>query len=639
MAEGLLGGLLGGEEEAAEAETGENRISADAFAAALAEEQAKHDPEVARAAAGFLRDQSTLLKAQTAELEEQRALRLRHLQNQSREGKLRRTSQRLRLGTQVIAGAIFTAFAIAIGVTVWQAAHDHSLVVEAFSVPPDLAQKGLTGPVLSGLLLDDIAAMDAKVQSTRAASSYQNSWGGDIKIEIPETGVSLGELNRYLKEWLGHETRIGGALFHTAAGLRLVVRAGELGGSSASSPEADLDALVAKEAEAVYAATQPYRYSKYLEEHGRAAEALAVARKFATSDAPPSERAWAYAQTSNLVETDGDFASGAVAAREALRLSPRLLIAEINLESAEQLLRHDEAALHSLERSSGLLAGTPKDLSPEARAALGPDNAAPRAEYVGDYLDAVKIWAGSRDKPDIFGLRASAAFSSAADLAKDHDVGGAQAALAGLPHIDLDSDYLRSAAGNTEVVLPVYELAVSRGDWTVALGDVDRFVLASQSLGALGVALRERFLQPHRALALARLGRQAEAEAEIAASPLDCADCVRIRGLVAAQKRDWRQADHWFAQAARQAPSLPFAYTDWGDALAARGDLDGAGRLFRTASEKGPRFADPLKGWGDVLAREGRWNDARAKYDEALKDAPAWAALRQARDSAARHRN
>jgi tetratricopeptide (TPR) repeat protein len=639
VAEGLLGGLLGGEEEAAEAEAGEGRVSAEAFAAALAEEQAKHDPEVARAAAEFLRDQSTLLKAQTAELEEQRALRLRHLQNQSREGKLRRTAQRLRLGMQVIAGAIFTAFAVAIGVTVWQAAHDHSLVVEAFSVPPDLAQKGLTGPVLSGLLLDDLAEIDAKTQSARAAGSYQNSWGGDIKIEIPETGVSLGELNRYLKEWLGHETRIGGALFHTPAGVRLVVRAGEFGSSAASGLEADLDALVAQEAEAVFAATQPYRYSKYLEEQGRTAQALAVARKLATSDAPPSERAWAYAQISNLVANDGDFAGGAVAAREALRLSPRLLIAEINLEGAEQLLGHDEAALHSLERSSKLLAGIPKDLSPEARATLGASNAAPKAEYVGDYLTAAQIWAEFRDRPEFLRLKGVAADDLVVDRAKDHDVFGAQAAFGSVARPDVDAVSPAEVAAADDVMLPLYELAVSRGDWAAALSALDRDMAMTQGRGLLGEDVRQRFLRPRRALALARLGRQPEAEAEIADTPLDCANCVRIRGLVAAQKRDWREADRWFAQAVRQAPSLPFAYTDWGGAVAARGDLNGAERLYRTASEKGPRFADPLKGWGDVLARQGRWNEALAKYDEALKGAPAWAALRQARDAAAQHRS
>ena len=55
-----------------------------------------------------------------------------------------------------------------------------------------------------------------------------------------------------------------------------------------------------------------------------------------------------------------------------------------------------------------------------------------------------------------------------------------------------------------------------------------------------------------------------------------------------------------------------------------------------TASAKAPHYADPLKAWGDVLAKQGRWKDALAKYDEALKYAPAWAALHQARDGAAR---
>ena len=82
MAEGLLGGLLGGDDEASEVEAPiEARAGADAFAAALAVDQIKHDPAVAKAV-------ERLLDAQTAELEEQRALRLRHLENQSREGRL-----------------------------------------------------------------------------------------------------------------------------------------------------------------------------------------------------------------------------------------------------------------------------------------------------------------------------------------------------------------------------------------------------------------------------------------------------------------------------------------------------------------------------------------------------------------------
>ena len=38
---------------------------------------------------------------------------------------------------------------------------------------------------------------------------------------------------------------------------------------------------------------------------------------------------------------------------------------------------------------------------------------------------------------------------------------------------------------------------------------------------------------------------------------------------------------------------------------------------------------------GDLLMKQGRGKEALAKYDEALKYAPNWAALRQARDEAA----
>ncbi len=68
----------------------------------------------------------------------------------------------------------------------------------------------------------------------------------------------------------------------------------------------------------------------------------------------------------------------------------------------------------------------------------------------------------------------------------------------------------------------------------------------------------------------------------------------------------------------------------------ARGDLAGALAEIEKAHQTGPHWADPLKVWGDVLARQGQWRSALAKYDEALKDAPAWVELHQARDAAAR---
>jgi tetratricopeptide (TPR) repeat protein len=128
----------------------------------------------------------------------------------------------------------------------------------------------------------------------------------------------------------------------------------------------------------------------------------------------------------------------------------------------------------------------------------------------------------------------------------------------------------------------------------------------------------------------------AGAQALIATTPADCYLCLRARGGIAAQMRDWAAAERWFAEAIRQAPSLPLAYAERGEMRLARDDVAAAIADFTIAHRRSPHFADPLEGWGDALARQGRRRDALAKYDEALKYAPAWPELLQARDATAR---
>jgi hypothetical protein len=53
----------------------------------------------------------------------------------------------------------------------------------------------------------------------------------------------------------------------------------------------------------------------------------------------------------------------------------------------------------------------------------------------------------------------------------------------------------------------------------------------------------------------------------------------------------------------------------------------------QAANERGPNWADPLKAWGDVLARESRTQQALEKYDQALKLAPNWTQLKDAREA------
>jgi len=134
-------------------------------------------------------------------------------------------------------------------------------------------------------------------------------------------------------------------------------------------------------------------------------------------------------------------------------------------------------------------------------------------------------------------------------------------------------------------------------------------------------------LHPLLALARAKTGDIAGAQALIARSPLDCYDCVRMRGLIAEQARQPAQADAWFARAVHDAPSIPFAYNDWGKTLLARGQPDAAIAKFQQARDKGPRFADPLEGWGEALMAKNQSHLALGKFAEAKKFAPNWGRL------------
>ena len=146
-------------------------------------------------------DAREFLKKQGAFIDDQR----HHLHEQFKQLRLaiweKRLGVLLRLTTAMV-GLVVAGF---LGVAVWNAAHADGLVIDAFSVPPELAQHGITGEVVASRMLDRLTDLQSRTISVRAAQSFDNNWGNDIKVEIPETGVSFGEVYRYLKGSLGHD--------------------------------------------------------------------------------------------------------------------------------------------------------------------------------------------------------------------------------------------------------------------------------------------------------------------------------------------------------------------------------------------------------------------------------------------------
>jgi tetratricopeptide (TPR) repeat protein len=250
----------------------------------------------------------------------------------------------------------------------------------------------------------------------------------------------------------------------------------------------------------------------------------------------------------------------------------------------------------------------------------------------GDIQKSVKDWTLAVDKPFWMGTEKLATALVATAYAVNHDPESARAVAGALPP-DVDQSSLALAAINGFYPLPTYWIAVGGDDWSHALADArlsDDWLESHAATNKLLTPLRGVWIQPLEALALAHTGDIAGAEKMAAATPLDCYLCVRVRGQIAALKHDWPSAEQWFAEATRQAPSLPYAFSEWGEMRLAKGDFDAAITRFELAHKKTRQFADALKGWGDALARKGQAKAAVAKYDDALKYSPNWAALKQA---------
>ena len=518
----------------------------------------------------------------------------------------------LRLATLVV-GVAVAGF---LGKAVWDASHDDGLVIDAFSVPPDLAARGLTGEVVATQLLANLSSFQAISTSARDASSFTHNWDNDIKIEIPETGVSIGEFNRFLHEWLGHETHITGAVYRTASGIAVTARIGGDIAPTMTGNEAELDQLLRQTAEAIYRTAQPYRYAQYVF-NGRHFEEGVAAQKTLIANGSPLDRFWAYNGLVTMYASRLDFAQAEKASRAAIALRPGSAHSYFNLGRAERVAQHDEAALTASE--TALRLKHDPDISAASWATMRPLVECTAAGLKGDYQEAVRSCGQATTLPDVGGTHTQARLLQLPAFAGLHDAAGLRDASADLPPIEKPGEPVARAA---------YEAwnAFTLGH-PQALMDQRAALENARVPLPYGFYFNARTIRPAIANALALSGDFAGAHAEIDKTPVDCSVCLRTRGRIDALQKNWAGADYWFARAAEDAPSTPFPFTDWGQALLARGDTGGAIAKFTIAHQKGPHFADPLEMWGEALMAKNQSHLALAKFSEADKYAPDWGRL------------
>jgi tetratricopeptide (TPR) repeat protein len=623
----ILEGVLGGGE--AEADEGDVAAGLDPIAAALLVDRTEVGRPLDPRLASYLVKQEELAELQAEQLRElvaQRELQLAHL-------RVRRWKDRFSLSLQGLAvatGAVILAAFIVLG---WQAHEDHGLVVTSFTAPPGFAARGIAGDTVASDVMDRLSAIASFVRETSWSSTgdVTTDRASDVKIEIPETGISLNEAWRLLREWLGSARKVSGSLRDEGDG-RVVLTARLDGGQTftAAGAASDLGALEQNIAEQVYGATDPNNLAEYLSAQGRKADAFAAAARYGALARTREDRA-------NAIVMVGDVSNDpeleARSARVALTMDPGLRAAHGNVADGERQLEHPQEAL---VHARAMLTLSPADQPPQHRG-VGATQMLSHAhtmiaELTGDFSAAVRARAN-----ELAPASPATLILNAVDLAHLHDIAASSRLID-------QAQFLGSTKSGA--LRARYWADAAREDWLAARGEANALATATQQAldaskdpdrsAGLKVLL-ERRDRPMLAVAQAHAGHLAEASALIATTPLDCYACVVARGQVASEGGDRAAAERWFTEAIRQAPDVPGAYVDRGRLRLAGGNVSGSLADAEAANRLGPRFSDALKLWGDALARQGRRAQALARYDAALAEAPAWLALRKARAMAERY--
>jgi hypothetical protein len=508
---------------------------------------------------GFLRKQGVLSDKQSALADEQIALTRLQADDLRREDRLRHWSLRIRhvsdlmkVAFEFSVAAILLVLAGLVAAAVWSAAHDRSVVIEAFSVPPDLAAKGLTGEVVASKMLARLSAMQAQTGSSRAASSYASNWDGNIKLQIPDTGISIAEADRFLHAWLGHQTAIVGEVYGTSTGIAVTARAGGSSTPIVTGHEDDVDQLVDRVAASVYRTTQPYRYAIYLitadlgpdglpapEQDREAREIL----EELTHTGTPEDRAWAYDGLAADYRNHGDLYGALPFIRKSVELRPEL-DNQTDQAGIEFLLQHDESHLKILSAAVSLAGrGGESDMDPDAAEAVEISDRRAMALATGD---AQAVLALGRK---LHNLRAATdlIFPFAEDLAAcatGHDAPCVlnfwqedKMPLSFLQGADFLLGHFRDAA----VLLPAIQ---------------------SGTRNPIGRAEEARLVLARQAVIEANLGNTKVAHDLIDKTPLDCTPCLRFRGQIDSLEKNWGGAAYWFERAIEDTPDTPFGFAD-----------------------------------------------------------------------------
>jgi tetratricopeptide (TPR) repeat protein len=524
-----------------------------------------------------------------------------------------------RLGAELKALVKVTTILLvaALGAVMWSATQSRSIVID-FVVPPSLLSDKMSEETLARMVAGRIKYLRASTGTERSRTGSgrtravlpDTDWVDDLRIEIPQTGIAIGDAHKALRRLIGKDRYVKAVIRESngkPTALDLLVD-----GKASTHPLTDKARMADEAAEAIYSQIDPLSHVfDVLKDSKLRQEGLAALHTLAFESPERAERALAQnALAVELLQGDGRCAEAMPFLRRAHVLDPELSAPFYNLSNAYYCLGHDQDSADATTQEQQVLRSFGARSERDGRRLLlvATDTLAGQA---GDYAGRLRLY--DEMETEGFGEKS---LDRALALAENHDVRGS-------------------------VSVPLPESATpTRREWLRfkqlwALRDWPRAAMAMRDLNARYRSWKSPYVtaqvatqnQPLEAMATAWSGRADLAGPMVSAMPNDCYLCVRAKAAVAAAAGRHDEADRWFGLATRLGPRLPFAYSEWAQEKLASGRIGEARELFAKAHRFGPNWADPLKGWGDTFMAQGQAEAAIAKYSAAAGHAPGWGAL------------
>jgi tetratricopeptide (TPR) repeat protein len=519
-------------------------------------------------------------------------------------------TEQLRFATKVAIALVAAVAAIIASLMVVAALRSHEVIVQAFETPPSLASKGINGKVIASGLQDALADIQEATRTTAAQRHISNEWTGDINVEVPQTGISIGEIDRMLRERLGRNTYVGGDLVQSPDGkLSLTVRAASIAARAFSGPPDKLPDLERQAAEYVYGRAEPRLFATYLNQNERYQDTADFVSKVypdVTDEQRPSlANSWG-----NALSSLNHNSEALEKYQLAVQLDPYRWSTWGNIVGVGMQTYGEGYAYAQAVKMRQAIVEAPADKKPRPADQVNINLLFQEwTDTVREQLlDAAASGGGTA-------TTTNKTVIAEAEMRR-HDWGLANRYISTADKSDPTTEptqmfvngYREIDEGRPANAVPFFkkldEAMHQSSDVTFSFMDGSCWLALAYGLSG----------QPALADAVfKRAGRWVT--------------CYSFQADVLGAQGRQAEANAAYARAAALVPGMPFAYARWARTLLKRGDLRAAAMRFDQARQRGPRWAEPYEGLGEVFLRLGRWSDADREFTRASEFAPHWSKL------------